>query len=165
MFFINIDTVLCPNGSPIVLSDRRNINNPAAKYLWNTGETTPSIVAKDIGTYWSRVTIGGCTDTDSLLVNKDCYVDIPNSFTPNGDGMNDFFLPRQFLSRSLNSFKLSIFNRWGQIIYESSTLNGRGWDGKFNDKDQPVGVYVYIIDVSFDNGVKEHYTGNVTLLR
>jgi len=115
--------------------------------------------------YWSRVTIGGCSGTDSVLVDKDCYVNIPNSFTPDGDGTNDYFLPRQFLSRSINAFKMSIFNRWGQVIYESSTLGGRGWDGKFNSKDQPQGVYVYIIDVTFDNGVKEHYTGNVTLLR
>jgi gliding motility-associated-like protein len=162
---IGPDTVLCPNGQPIVLADRVNIGNPAAKYLWNTGDTTASILAKDIGTFWTRVTIDGCSGTDSILVNKDCYIDIPNSFTPNGDGMNDYFLPRQFLSRSVNSFKMSIFNRWGQVIYESSTPNGRGWDGRFNDKDQPQGVYVYIIDVSFDNGVKEHYTGNVTLLR
>ena len=162
---IGPDTVLCPNGSAIVLSDRVNIGNPMAKYLWNTGDTTASILAKDIGTYWSRVTIGGCSGTDSILVDKDCYVNIPNSFTPDGDGVNDYFLPRQFLSRSLTAFKMSIFNRWGQIVYESSTLNGSGWDGKFNGKEQPQGVFVYIIDVSFDNGVKEHYTGNVTLLR
>ncbi len=159
------DTVLCPNGSAIVLTERMNIGNAAAKFLWSTGDTTASILAKDIGNYWARVTIGGCSGTDSIMVNKDCYIDIPNSFTPNGDGVNDFFLPRQFLSRSLNSFKMSIYNRWGQVIYESSSLNGRGWDGKFNDKDQPQGVFVYVIDVSFDNGVKEHYTGNVTLLR
>jgi len=159
------DTVLCPNGSPIVLSERVNFNNPAAKFLWKTGEKTASILAKDIGTYWVRATLGGCSGTDSIMVNKDCYVNIPNSFTPDGDGTNDYFLPRQFLSRSANAFKMSIFNRWGQVIYESSTIGGRGWDGKFNNKEQPQGVYVYIIDVTFDNGVKEHYTGNVTLLR
>jgi gliding motility-associated-like protein len=159
------DTVLCPNGAPVVLTDRYNLGNTQAKYLWSTGETTPAIYARNIGQYWARVDIGGCRATDSLIVNKDCYIDIPNSFSPNGDGQNDYYLPRQFLSRSVNSFKMSIFNRWGQVIFETTNLDGRGWDGKFNEKDQPVGVYVYQIDVSFDNGVKEHYTGNLTLLR
>jgi len=163
--YIGPDTVLCPNGSPIVLSDRINYNNPNAKFLWSTHETTPSILAKDIGTYWAQVTLNGCSGTDSMTVNKDCYIDIPNSFTPNGDNNNDYFLPRQLLSRSLISFKMTIFNRYGEVIYQSSTVNGRGWDGKFNGVDQPQGVYVYLIDAGFDNGVKEHYTGNVTLLR
>ncbi len=163
--YIGEDTVLCPNGAPIALSDRININNPAAKYLWNTGDSTASILARDIGVYWARVTIGGCSGTDSLTVNKDCYIDIPNIFSPNGDNVNDYFYPKQFLSRGVTSFKMSIFNRWGQVIFESTSLDGRGWDGRFNDKPQPQGVYVYIIDVSFGNGVKEHYTGNVTLIR
>lgn len=159
------DTVLCPNGAPIILSDRANLGNTAARYLWNTGETTASIAARNIGMYWARINIGGCTATDSILINKDCYIDIPNSFTPNGDGVNDYFLPRQYLSRSVNDFKMSIFNRWGEKIFETKVLDGRGWDGKFNGQDQPQGVYVYQIDVAFDNGTKEHYTGNVTLLR
>jgi gliding motility-associated-like protein len=162
---IGPDTVFCPNGTPLVLSDRVNINNPEAKFKWSTGDTTASILAKDIGTYWVRVTVGGCSGTDSAVVNKDCYINIPNAFTPDGDGTNDYFLPRQYLSRSLTAFKMSIYNRWGEIVYESSSINGRGWDGKFNQKDQPVGVYVYLIDVTFDNGVSEHYTGNLTLLR
>jgi gliding motility-associated-like protein len=159
------DTVLCPNGQPIALSDHTNLGRTDAKYLWNTGETTPSIYAKNIGTYWARVNIGGCVATDSIMINKDCYVNIPNSFSPNGDGTNDYFLPRQYMSRSVNTFKMMIFNRWGQQVFETVALDGRGWDGKFNEKDQPQGVYVYVIDVAFDNGVKEHYTGNLTLLR
>jgi gliding motility-associated-like protein len=159
------DTVLCPNGAPIILSDRANLGNTTARYIWSTGEKTASIAARNIGLYWARIDIGGCTATDSIMINKDCYVDIPNSFTPNGDGVNDYFLPRQYLSRSVSSFSMMIFNRWGQEIFETKTLDGRGWDGKFNGKDQPQGVYVYLIDVSFDNGTKEHYTGNLTLLR
>lgn len=163
--YIGEDTVLCPNGAPIVLSERKNIGVSGARYLWSTGDTTASINARDIGTYWARVTTNGCSGTDSLTVNKDCYVDIPNTFSPNGDGVNDYFLPRQFLSRSVTSFKMSIFNRWGQTIFETTALDGRGWDGRFNGKEQPTGVFVYLIDVAFDNGVREHYTGNVTLIR
>ena len=58
-----------------------------------------------------------------------------------------------------------IYNRWGEMIFETNSLNGRGWDGKVNDKEQPNGVYVYMIKVSFANGTNENYQGNVTLLR
>ena len=96
---------------------------------------------------------------------KNCYVDIPNSFTPNGDGTNDYFLPRQLMAKGLNKFRMSVYNRWGQLMFETEQVNGRGWDGRFNDKEQPVGVYVYLIEASFENGVTEKYQGNVTLLR
>lgn len=159
------DTALCPNGSPIILSDRMNLGNNAARYVWNTGETTPAIAARTIGTYWARVNLGGCENTDSIMVKKACYIDIPNSFTPNGDGMNDYFLPRETLSNTVATFKMEIFNRWGQQVFDSEVVEGRGWDGKFNGVDQPQGVYVYKLDVAFKNGTREHYTGNLTLLR
>lgn len=159
------DTALCPNGSPIILSDRRNLGNTEAKYVWSTGETTPAIGARTIGTYWARINLHGCENTDSVLVRKACYIDIPNSFTPDGDGLNDYFLPRETLSHSISTFKMEIFNRWGQKVFDTEVSEGRGWDGKFNGVDQPQGVYVYKLDVAFQNGTQEHYTGNVTLLR
>jgi gliding motility-associated-like protein len=60
---------------------------------------------------------------------------------------------------------MTIYNRWGQEIFQTLNLNGRGWDGKFNDKEQPMDVYIYVIDLTMKNGYKEHYQGNVTLLR
>jgi gliding motility-associated-like protein len=60
---------------------------------------------------------------------------------------------------------MSVFNRWGQLIFETQRPDGRGWDGRFNDKEQPMGVYVYLIDAVFRNGMSERYTGNITLLR
>jgi gliding motility-associated-like protein len=60
---------------------------------------------------------------------------------------------------------MNIYNRWGQLIFETSALDGRGWDGKLNDIPQPEGVYVYVIDAIFKDGQKEHHQGNVTLLR
>ena len=92
-------------------------------------------------------------------------MDIPNVFSPNGDGTNDYFYPRQILTKGLVSFKMSIYNRWGQEIFETSAVDGRGWDGNFNDKAQPEGVYIYVIDARFKDGQIEHHQGNVTLLR
>jgi gliding motility-associated-like protein len=100
-----------------------------------------------------------------VIVNKDCYIDIPNSFTPNNDGVNDYFFPRQLMGKSISGFSMKVFNRWGQVIFETTKTDGRGWDGKFNGKDQPSGVYIYQMQAILDNGKQEEYTGNVTLLR
>lgn len=159
------DTTLCPNGSALVIGDYKNASNPTATWLWNTGDKTALISVRHPGIYTARISTDGCSGSDSIEVFKDCYIDIPNSFTPNADGLNDYFLPRQLLSKSLTGFKMTIYNRWGQEIFQTTSINGRGWDGKFNDKDQPSGVYVYIIDAIISTNNREHYEGNVTLLR
>ena len=60
---------------------------------------------------------------------------------------------------------MQIFDRWGQKIFESDKTDGRGWDGNYQGQAMPMGVYVYIIRVSFANGVTENYNGNVSLIR
>ena len=159
------DTVMCPNAAAISIKDLINFGNGAASWLWNTGETSPAILVKEPGEYWSTVTIGGCTATDSVTVNKDCYIDIPNIFTPNGDGINDYFLPRQLLSSGLAAFSMKIFDRWGVLLFETTNIDGRGWDGKYNNVPQPQGVYVYLIEATFKNGVNENFKGSITLVR
>jgi len=159
------DTVLCPYGEQILLSDKVNGSNAGFIRQWNTGETSPTIFARHPGIYTLNVSLDGCATDDSIEVFKDCYLDIPNAFTPNEDGVNDYFLPRQLLSGSLTAFRMVIYNRWGQVIFETNRTDGRGWDGKFNGQIQPGGVYVYMIDAMFRNGKEEHYTGNLTLLR
>ena len=129
------------------------------------GQTTPSIVVTTPGTYYVTVTINGCEASDTLVVKNDCYLDIPNVFTPNGDGLNDYFFPRNYLSKGLSTFSMNIYNRWGQLIFETNSTDGAGWDGKFNETEQPEGVYIYVIDATFIDGQKEHRQGNVTLLR
>src|SRR5690606_24672397 len=101
---------------------------------------------------------------ESIEISKDCYIDIPNAFTPDGDGHNDYFFPRQLLTEGVSRFKMQIFNRWGQLLFETSRLDGRGWDGNFNGKAQPTGAYLYRIEADFSNGQWEKYEGNITLL-
>ena len=164
--YLGADTSICPGGIPIVIGDKSNAaTDTVARWKWNTGQTTPTIRVTEPGYYAVDVSIAGCHATDTIWVKNDCYIDIPNVFTPNGDGMNDYFFPRQYLTKGLTSFKMDIYNRWGQLVFESNSLDGAGWDGKFNSKDQPEGVYVYIIDAAFKDGQKEHHQGNITLLR
>lgn len=163
--YLGPDTTICPGGTPIELYDLINAPNPLASWMWNTGETTPNIIVDHPGYYSVTVTINGCIGIDTVWVANDCYVNFPNIFTPNGDGINDYFFPRSLLARGLVSFKMDIFNRWGQKIYETKNTDGQGWDGKFNDQPQPEGVFVYIIDAEFKDGQKLHKQGNVTLVR
>ena len=60
---------------------------------------------------------------------------------------------------------MQIYNRYGQVVFETTNAEGRGWDGRLNGVEQPFGVYVYTIEVTFTNGANESYSGNVTLLR
>lgn len=163
--YIGPDTTLCLDGTPYPLSDLVNTGNPAASWRWNTGDSSSAILVRHPGHYTATVTIDQCSATDEMEVKNDCYLEVPNSFNPNGDGVNDYFLPRQLLSHGAVSFHMTIWNRWGESVFETSSLNGRGWDGKFNGKDQPMGVYLYGIKVVFKNGRQEEYTGNVTLIR
>ena len=158
------DTSLCLHGAPVILKNRFPVPE-VARYVWSTGETTSEIQARHHGDISLTVNTDYCSNTDIVHIAKDCYIDVPNAFTPNGDGANDYFFPRQMLASSVSSFHLQVLSRWGQQVYETTRLDGRGWDGRFNNTDQPGGVYVYLIKVSFANGASEAYQGNVTLIR
>lgn len=159
------DTVLCLDGPSILVTNLSGTADPTVHWLWSTGATTPSIAINAVGTYSLTATRGDCATTENIIVNKDCYTDIPNAFTPNGDGVNDYFYPRQLLSKGVVAFTMTVFDRWGMKVFETNVTDGRGWDGKFNGKDQPGGVYIYQMSAVLKNGHSENYTGNITLIR
>ncbi len=112
----------------------------------------------------------GCTDSASIKINLVCKqgkVFIPNTFTPNNDGMNDLFYPRGKGVSEVLYFR--IYNRWGQLVYVRThfKLNDKsaGWDGTFNDKSLPPGVFVYQTAMRCESGDVFKLDGNVTLLR
>ena len=105
----------------------------------------------------------GCTDADSVTIrvfkNADIY--IPNAFTPNGDGLNDVFTPISAGIVSIEYFR--IFNRFGQLIFESHELQ-KGWNGCYQGKKQSSGNYIYIIKALDKQGNPVVKKGNVLLL-
>ncbi|HEY9176236.1 MAG TPA: PKD domain-containing protein [Flavipsychrobacter sp.] len=166
--YLGEDTSICPNGEPVYIQDIYSASNPpSTTYQWHTPtkDVTPGIAVRHHGSYSVTANLDGCTASDTIVIDKNCYINIPNVFTPNGDGNGDYFLPRQLLSRSVSKFEMHIYNRWGEKVFETNALNGRGWDGKYGGDDQPIGVYIYLINVTFANGITERYQGNVTLLR
>jgi gliding motility-associated-like protein len=158
------DTGFCPGNNVLTL---RNINPTAVeKYIWNTGDTSATIQVRNAGQYSVTAQNWQCRASDSITISKACYLDIPNGFNPgSGSDYDSYFLPRDLLSKSVVTFEMEIYDRWGQQLFVSDKLNGRGWDGNYKGQPMPFGVYVYIIRVSFANGVTENYNGNVTLIR
>ncbi len=159
------DTSYCPGGTSTILLS--NQLNPGGTFdnLWSTGSMASSIAVAQAGIYWLRVSNGPCTTTDSITIDRDCYLNIPNSFSPDGDGLNDYFLPRELLSSGLTAFRMDIYNRWGEKVFATNAIDGRGWDGKHNGVPQSTGVFVYVIEATFHNNLKKTYSGNVTLVR
>lgn len=162
--YLGEDNSLCYQGTAIELKNLAGTTN-GERYLWNTGETVPVIQANHHGVYSLTVTSNDCSTTDSVYIAKDCYVDIPNAFIPGSGDASGYFLPRSILSKGVSQFDMSIYNRWGERIFFTANPDGRGWDGTMNGKDQPAGVYVYQINVTYKTGKSEKYQGNVTLVR
>ncbi len=157
------DVLYCPGlTDPIVLE---NLENTSQIMQWSDGTASPSLEVDAFGRFWAMAANNGCSTTDSIWIKRDCYLNIPNSFSPNGDGRNDYFIPRQLLSSGLQEFNMKIFNRWGELIFETDKLDGRGWDGKYGGKNQATGVFVYVIDAQWNNNYRNSFKGNVTLLR
>lgn len=105
----------------------------------------------------------GCTANDSVLVTilPTDYVLFPSAFSPNGDGLNDVFLPVQGNLITVESFR--IFNRWGNLIFDDNT---QGWDGTFSGKPEEMGTYVYELAYKVEGRNETyHKQGSVTLLR
>ncbi len=114
--------------------------------------------------------INGCVDTANLILTvfPTPNIYIPNTFSPNGDGLNDLF--------TINSnggvesiLEFNIFDRWGDHIYQANNISpnspGFGWDGKFHHWEMPSGTFVYYIKVLLSDGTVKKMTGDVTLVK
>jgi gliding motility-associated-like protein len=102
----------------------------------------------------------GCIVQDSIdvLVNTESVLDAPNAFSPT---TGDFKIVKRGIA-TLKYFR--IFNRWGNKVFETTDID-KGWDGRYNDKEQPMGVYIYSIDATTSTGKAFRKDGNLTLIR
>jgi len=153
---------------------------PPYTYHWNpTNSTTSSLTNIGNGQYNYQVTDkNNCYIDGSIFVLSDsCIHDtipnpigsysdtiyVPNSFTPNGDGINDLFEvfgnKNQWVYLNVN-----IFNRWGEKVFESNDINF-GWDGRYKGELQNPSVFVYYITIVLNNGDNFFKKGSLTLIR
>jgi gliding motility-associated-like protein len=164
--YLGLDTTIC-EGQRILL--RANV--AAEKYKWQDGSDGQQFLVEKAGLYVLEVTSGKCVFTDSLNIalRKCIYYKVyaPNVFSPNDDGVNDLF--RLFISPDVNilSFKLILYDRWGNLIFQTVDPE-QGWDGyiKGNRANADIYLYSYAIEYDDENGVgKQVNGGTVNLIR
>jgi len=107
--------------------------------------------------------MAGCTGTTTatVIVQPDFTFFVPNSFTPNGDGLNDVF---KAYGTGLLDFELIISNRWGEHVFSTKNID-EGWDGTVNSEPAPPDVYVYLINYTDNMGRTKVKAGVVSLIR
>lgn len=109
-----------------------------------------------------------CVDTAMVNVGDlptySTDVQMPNAFSPNGDGRNDVFRPVFKIDRAYTIDHFTVYNRYGQLIYTTSNMNS-GWDGYYRGRLQDQGVYYYIVKIKFMDGSEKTLKGDVTLIR
>ncbi len=148
----------------------------ADRYKWTFGDgdslftsridTTVKHLYNATGTYNACVIAindAGCADTSCVPVAITIVpgFNVPNAFSPNGDGVNDRIFVRGF---GISKMSWRIYNRWGTLVY-FGTSPSDGWDGTYNGKLQPQEVYHYTLEIEFSNKEKATKKGDITLLR
>jgi gliding motility-associated-like protein len=157
------DASYCPGfTAPFLIN---NLFGTAGTYLWNNGSTDKNLSVSEAGNYYVTVTENNCSTSDTIFIARDCFINVPNAFTPGDDGLNNFFLPTIELTAGLTSFSMRIFNRWGNEVFYTTNIDSRGWDGKLGGVPQPTGTYIYQITAVLKNGERKNLTGNFTLIR
>ncbi len=166
----------------MALTNSRSVQLPSpgvfASYLWAPADSlsctdcqSPFSSPVDTTDYTLTVTSAdGCTDTLVYRVAPfppcdPAAIRIPNAFTPNNDDANDVFTVSDY-NPDLNFVieRLTIYNRWGQKIYESGGTNA-AWDGTVDGKPAPADVYVWLLEVGCAGGEKGVMHGDVALIR
>ncbi len=140
-------------GQEVVLNGK----SLGSTFLWSPSEglsdaTSLNPIAKPTKStmYTLLVSNAYCFSQDEVFISVDCgSMYLPNSFTPNGDGINDVF---RASSNGISQFEMRIFNRWGELIFESNNPEV-GWDGKYQNLPAPSGVYVREIIANNELGI------------
>lgn len=151
------DTIKCDNPRiPI-----RPITTGYENVKWNTGENEYFLWVDQAGNYIANISTECDVIKDTIIVEKEhCPeekpVYLPNTFTPNGDGVNDIFPQRRFQEFP---YRMQVFNRWGELVFECEGSDCH-WRGNYKLQDAPQGVYVYRIIIDEDT-----HQGSITLLR
>ncbi|MCO5260524.1 MAG: gliding motility-associated C-terminal domain-containing protein [Crocinitomicaceae bacterium] len=157
----------------------QNLSELATQYSWIFTDGTPSYSSQErpkvtypygeTGTYPVTLIVTselGCTDTltQNLIVYPDVVLFVPNTFTPDGDEFNQSW-KIHISGIDVYSFHLQVFNRWGEMIFESSDIDA-GWDGTYNGRIIETGAYSWKISArDLQNDGKYEWNGHVNILK
>lgn len=157
------DTIFCVENDFVTL-------NPGdySNYLWQDNSSGPNYTVQSEGTFWVEVADEyGCVGSDTVNLKEICptKIYVPNAFSPNFDGTNDYFGVFGFY---IITMKLTVFDRWGGVLFESANPEEH-WDGTVKGEPAANGVYVWQLQVEGyeEDGTifSEVQSGSVTLLR
>ncbi len=167
--------VFAGNDTVIVKNTLFTFNGSGAQqYQWSPSGPldnpfifNPSATFSDTGRYTftlQGVTENGCIGNDTIVITvaNGPYLNIPNAFSPNGDGLNDVFLILAAGYKQLNYYR--IFNRWGEQVFYSRNFR-TGWDGSYKGKPCEMGTYFYLISARDTDNKELMIKGDVTLIR
>ena len=133
-------------------------------YTWQDGSNNSSYTVTDSGLYTVEIvnTCGSRTDSARVTKNCKCEVLVPTTFTPNNDLINDQFIAN--ISCDLELYSMTIFNRWGEKVFESRQQK-KGWDGTKNGRKLNSGTYFYVLNYKALNEGIQTVKGSILLTR
>ncbi|MFK7799679.1 MAG: M43 family zinc metalloprotease [Aureispira sp.] len=135
--------------------------------LDSSNAPTTTGMSADTGFYQLRIVAtdgAGCSVSDTvwLELKEVTFLGMPTAFTPNGDGMNDYYRPANLEAKYIKAFR--IYNRWGQLVYEGANTQAQ-WDGTYQGQAQPTAVYVYYLEYELPGMGSYQIRGEFTLIR
>ena len=171
MPIVSQDTIYCENSEPLDLQ----VSGGIGSYSWFSDESLLQLIGNSdsftpstsLGstTYYVTTTENGCEGLPSAvtITFESCDIIIPTAFTPNDDSVNDTW-ELGSIDEIYPSNVVSIYNRWGSKVFESSsgTYNEKPWNGNYNGNKLPVGSYYFIIE--FNDNYTLNKTGIVTII-
>lgn len=159
--FLPADTTICATDQ-FTIQPLKLFN----EYLWSTGASANNITVQTPGIYRLQVKDNDqCVGQDSMsIIAKDCSTRffVPNTFTPNNDGINDSFKP--LISGRISDYEFTVYNIYGQIVFNSRRIN-YGWNGMYRNLPQNAGTYVWICRYKAANEAAQLTKGSVLLMR
>lgn len=166
------DTVVVKNISSPLHGSVTQLGTGNVTYNWsppvglnNSSALNPDIKIQEDQAYQLTVTSDdGCVASDSVNVKifHGSFVFVPNGFTPNGDGLNEWLKPSMIGVAKLYYF--SVYNRWGQLLF-TTTEEGKGWNGRSGTAEQPAGIYIWILKAIDYVGTVLQKRGTTALIR
>ncbi len=153
------DTTICEG-----IAWTLNANTPNVTYTWQNGTSASTLSVTQAGTYWVRVTNRCGSGSDTVHIGSEIcgILEMPNVFSPNGDGTNDFFKPSKYAD--IVNAHLEIYNRWGTKLFDTNDVE-TGWNGKFNGMQCSEGTYYWILNYNTESKQSKTLTGFLQLLK
>jgi len=117
------------------------------------------------------IDMNGCESNDfvTIFVSKTAQIMVPTGFTPNGDNNNDILIVHGKSKNIVRINEMNIYDRWGETVYQNTNFDindtTTGWDGTFRGDEMEGGIYVWVLEVQFEDGSTDTFSGQTTLIR